>query len=124
MHADRDRARREDDAEGDEREQQRQFAAERLPRDLDRRLEHQGRQEYLEDQLGRQRQVEAERQQRQRDARDDEADRIGHADPPRQHRHQRGDEQQQPERGEVEIFHSPTMAQRRTALNPSSFGAG
>jgi len=115
MHAGGDDCRREQHAGRDQQEQQRQLAPERPPGDLDRRFEDQRRQKGGEDQLLGERRVEPDGEHSQRHSGDDQADAIGKVQPPRHHRHERGDEQQQPQHRRIECVH-PALHPR---LRPS-----
>jgi hypothetical protein len=92
-------------AQKGEHDGQRHLRPKARPAQLHRRFEDQRRQEDVEDQLARQRQVGTDREIGKADARQHEARRIRQADPPRYHRHQRGDDQHRSQFGQSDLCH-------------------
>ena len=72
------------------------FLAEALPVELERGFEHQRRKQDVEDEIARERQIGAVRQERDQEPGDDQPDDVRQAEPPREHRDQARDEEQDP----------------------------
>jgi hypothetical protein len=93
-HAERCNGGRQRHADSRENTDDRKILFEVMPMDAECRFKHQGRQEPEENQIFRQVQRLSHRGQGQRHAGENQADGVGQVQAARQHRHQRGHEQQ------------------------------
>ena len=84
------------------------------------RLEHQRRQQDVEDELARQRQIGAGRQQRDQEAGDDQPDDVRQPEPPREHRDEAGDEEQDADRSERNAGHAQAISSDRAEVCPAA----
>ena len=101
-----DDASAEQHADGRQRQHRREIALELAPRNAERGLEQQWRQDDLEQDVVGQRQVDLEARQRQRQPGCDEADGVGQAQAAGDDRHRHGDPEQLDPRGDDTVHHA------------------